>query len=73
MAIRKITFVKEESKKEVGAIVYWSQEYGAEMHTADQIPERIGFFQTKKQLKKAIKEIVKEDFFLPIRIKINKR
>lgn len=73
MAIRKITFVSENSKKEVGGIVYWSQERGTEFHTADCIPEQLGFFQTEKQLKKAIKEKVKEDFLLPIKIKICKR
>jgi hypothetical protein len=57
----------------IGAIVYWSQKFGSEFHTADCIPKQLGFFQTKQQLKKAIKEKVKEDFILPIRIKICER
>lgn len=67
---KQITFVKEDSRLDVGAIIYWSQKYGTEMRTADQIPENLGFFQTEKQLKKILKKIAKEEFILPIRMKI---
>lgn len=70
---RSITYTKEGSKLMKSAIIYFSVKRGAEMHTADCIPENLGFFKDVKTMKREIRSKIIKEFYLPVRIEIRER